>query len=156
MNISNISDESMTTYYTTTAEKTQESQVHISWDKQYICRNGQLVCVEISLGPSIQYIPLRVYRAGGFNASAMQKMNDNRWYIVKEFMKFFSFSSGYFPAHLRLKLVVIDTLWQMLYMTWCVCVCFFGLSDHVRICHHGRKARPLQVDILQIFWETWI
>ena len=25
-------------------------------------------CVEISLGPSIQYIPLRVYRTGGFNA----------------------------------------------------------------------------------------
>ena len=26
-------------------------------------------CVQISLGPSIQYIPLRVYRAGGFNVS---------------------------------------------------------------------------------------
>ena len=25
-------------------------------------------CVQISLGPSIQYIPLRVYHTGGFNA----------------------------------------------------------------------------------------
>ena len=29
-------------------------------------------CVQISFGPSIQYIPLRVYRTGGFNTMGVE------------------------------------------------------------------------------------
>ena len=34
-------------------------------------------CVQISRGPSIQYIPLRVYRTGGFNALRAHTCTEN-------------------------------------------------------------------------------
>ena len=40
-------------------------------------------CVQISLRPSIQYIPLRVYHTGGFNAMFRTKASDVKlWYFL--------------------------------------------------------------------------
>ena len=56
-------------------------------------------CVQISLGPPIQYIPLRVYRTGGFNAMQFLIFVTRVYCISTHFIKGRNRDTWDFPSH---------------------------------------------------------
>ena len=88
-------------------------------------------CVQVSLGPSIQYIPLRVYRTGGFNAMYV-KYPCGHVRLNRPIWRRFSYVYNQHKTHFR--------TWQ----------CIWGTI------HANRPWNALQIITLYLFFYLWL